>query len=193
MTTTPKAAHGAGSVFGDSSLHIVVRPARAADAGRLRAWRGEASVREHQPLREVSLAQLRADLATATVADLYRARGDRFIWIVEADDSPCGWITLVVANWEHGLSEIGYALSTPFQGKGIMARALVILFPEIFLRTSIERLEARCSVENLASQRVLDKLGFTREGVLRGYFRLRGERVDHVLYSLLREDFLPAE
>lgn len=171
--------------------HVAIRPARASDARHLRTWRGEPSVREHQPLREVSLAQLRADLATSNPNDLYRGRGDRFIWIVECNGRPCGWITLVVSNWEHGLSEVGYALSTDFQNRGVMAAALTLLLPDIFLRTTLERLEARCSVDNLASQRVLEKLGFAHEGTLRGYFRLRGERVDHALYALLRDDFMP--
>lgn len=173
------------------SLRVVVRPARAQDASRLRIWRGEPSVRKHQPLREVSLAQLRADLAAATVADLYRARGDRFVWIVEASGEPCGWITLVVTNWDHGLAEIGYALSTKFQNRGIMAQALAVLLPDIFLRTPLERVEARCSVDNLGSRKVLEKLGFTFEGTLRAYFRLRGKRIDHALYALLRIDYLP--
>lgn len=171
---------------------VEVRPARAQDAASLRAWRGEPTVRQHQPLREVSLAQLRADLATATIADLYRARGDRFVWIVEADGEACGWITLVVTNWDHGLSEIGYALSTKFQGRGLMAEALTLLLPEIFLRTTLERIEARCSVNNHGSRRVLEKLGFTEEGILRAYFRLRGKRIDHALYALLRIDYLPS-
>jgi RimJ/RimL family protein N-acetyltransferase len=45
-------------------------------------------------------------------------------------------------------------------------------------------------VENVGSQRVLEKGGFEREGRLRGYFKLRGRRMDNYLYSLLREEFL---
>ncbi|HEX2642462.1 MAG TPA: GNAT family protein, partial [Thermoanaerobaculia bacterium] len=56
--------------------------------------------------------------------------------------------------------------------------------------TLIDRVEARCAIENIGSQRVLEKNGFQREGLLRGYFRLRGRRIDNYLYSLLREDHL---
>lgn len=170
---------------------MALRPAGGEDAGWLKRWRSEASVRQFQPLREVSLHQLRADLASQRVGDLFRGRGERFVWIVEADANPCGWITLVVNNWEHGLSEIGYALSSDFQGRGVMPQALTTLLPDLFLRTPLERLEARCAVDNVASQKVLERLGFSREGRLRGYFKLHGERVDHWLYALLRTDFLP--
>ncbi|HSM52340.1 MAG TPA: GNAT family protein, partial [Thermoanaerobaculia bacterium] len=49
--------------------------------------------------------------------------------------------------------------------------------------------EARCALGNVASQRLLARLGFREEGVLRGYFRLRGERVDNRLFALLRTDW----
>ncbi len=170
---------------------VDLRPATSDDAVLLKRWRAEASVRRYQPLRDVSVSQLRADLLTHGAADLYRCRGERFVWIIDVDDQPAGWITLVVNNWEHGLGEIGYALSTDFQGHGVMTRALVLLLPELFLRSNLERLEARCAVGNVASQRVLEKLGFALEGQLRAYFRLGNERVDHLLYSMLRSDYLP--
>jgi len=95
----------------------------------------------------------------------------------------------VVSNWEHGLAEVGYALSTVFQGLGVMTDALHRLLVDMFTNTSLERIEARCALENTASQRVLEKVGFEREGMLRAYFRLRGRRVDNFLYALLRADF----
>ncbi len=179
------------SGYPSSELRVDLRPARTDDATLLRRWRAEQSVRRFQPLHDVSTAQLRADLAAQQRNDLARNRGERFLWIIEADRCPAGWVTLVVNNWEHGLAEIGYALSTGFQGRGIMVQALSLLLPELFLRAGIARIEARCAEGNDASQRVLERLGFFREGVLRDYFLLHGERVDHYLYSLLRRDFLP--
>jgi RimJ/RimL family protein N-acetyltransferase len=170
---------------------VSLRPASGDDAPLLRRWRAEESVRRFQPLQDVPVSQLRADLEGQSLRDLFRGRGDRFVWIVEENGIPCGWITLVVGNWEHGLAEVGYALSTDFQGRGLMAVALGLLLPDIFLRTAVERIEARCAAGNVASQRVLEKLGFVHEGLLRGYFTLHGRRVDHHLYALLRSDFLP--
>ncbi|HVS12499.1 MAG TPA: GNAT family protein [Thermoanaerobaculia bacterium] len=179
-----------GSGSAEQRPQVLVRPARAEDAVHLRQWRAEETVRRFQPLHDVPTSQLRTDIASLDMEDLYRGRGDRFVWIVEADGRPCGWITLVVANWEHGLTEIGYALSSAYQGRGVMTAALTQLLPDVFLRTAIERIEARCAEGNEPSQRVLEKLGFVREGTLRSYFKLRGERVDHHLYSLLRADYL---
>jgi ribosomal-protein-alanine N-acetyltransferase len=171
-------------------LEVTLRPAAPRDADLLRQWRAEASVRRFQPLNELPTAQLRADVASQRIADLYRGRGEKFQWIVQVDNQPGGWITLVVSNWEHGLAEVGYALSTIYQGRGVMGESLQILLDDLFHNTLLERIEARCAVENYGSQRVLEKNGFSQEGRLRGYFKLRGRRVDNFLYGLLREDYL---
>jgi RimJ/RimL family protein N-acetyltransferase len=165
-----------------------LRPALPADADLLKRWRDEWSVRRFQPLHDLSVAQLRSDVAGHRMRDLYRGRGDKFQWILEEDGVPVGWITLVIANWEHGLAEVGYALATRYQGRGLMVRALVLLLGDLFAQTKLERVEARCSIDNRASQRVLERVGFRREGRLRSYFRLHGKRVDNYLYAVLRGD-----
>jgi RimJ/RimL family protein N-acetyltransferase len=124
--------------------------------------------------------------------NLYRGHGDKFQWIVEADREPVGWVTLVISNWEHGLAEVGYALTTDRQGRGVMVQALTVLLDDLFHRTGLERVEARCAVDNEASRRVLEKVGFAREGLLRSYFRLHGKRVDNYLYAMLKDDWLGA-
>ena len=169
---------------------VALRPASPADAALLKRWRDEVSVGEHQPLGDVTTAQLRAELAAHRPEALYNGRGEKFQWIITADREPAGWITLVVTNWEHGLAEFGYALATDYQRRGLMGPAIEQLLADLFLNTAIERLEARCSVDNVASQKVLERLGFRHEGLLRGYFRLRGKRVDNHLYAMLRDDYL---
>jgi len=170
--------------------HVALRPATPDDAGLLYRWRGEPTVREHQPLSDATIADLRADLQRHRHDQLYRGRGERYQWIVLVAGEAAGWITLAVSSWDHGLAEIGYALSARYQGRGVMRMALEQLAAELFAQTALERLEARCSVDNVASQRVLEAVGFEREGRLRSYFQLGGRRVDNYLYALLRDEFL---
>lgn len=169
---------------------VDIRPVRPGDAALLDQWRREPSVRRHQPLSEASATQLVADLHRQRPNDLYRGHGERYQWIILCDKTPAGWITLVVTNWTHGLAEIGYAVSTPFQRRGVTPEALQILLDRLFGRTTLRRVEARCAIENHASQRVLERLGFVREGRLREYFVLEGEPVDNYLYALLKSDAL---
>lgn len=172
--------------------NITLRAAQPADAVYLCSWRDEPTVRQFQPLGTASLAQLRAELGRQAMTDLFRGQGDKFQWIIRFEDQPVGWITLVITNWDHGLAEIGYALSTAYQGQGLMPQALTLLLAELFLRSKLDRIEARCATDNIRSQSVLEKLGFYCEGRLRDYFVLRGKRVDNYLYAILRSDFLPS-
>lgn len=173
-------------------LDVLVRPATPADARFMHRWRQEPSIRRFQPLTNAALPQLRAEIAAQRIQDLYRGRGDRFQWVVLVGERPAGWITVVLTNWEHGLAEIGYALSSEHQRRGIMQRALEQILAELFLRSPLERIEARCAIGNTASQKILERMGFTREGRLRGYFVLDGVRVDNYLYAILRSDYLQA-
>jgi ribosomal-protein-alanine N-acetyltransferase len=176
-----------------SSPAVSLRPATPRDADLLRQWRAETSVRRFQPLNDLPTSQLRADVASQRMNELYRGQGEKFQWIVQVDGHPAGWITLVVSNWEHGLAEVGYALSSAYQARGLMTGALSLLLADLFHNTPLERVEARCAVDNVASRRVLEKNGFVREGHLRGYFKLRGRRVDNYLFALLREDYREAQ
>ncbi|MEE8138700.1 MAG: GNAT family protein [Thermoanaerobaculia bacterium] len=170
---------------------VTLRAAQRGDAALLKRWRAEPSVRQFQPLGKFSMSHLASELAAQRMEDLYRGRGDKFQWIIRCDGEPAGWITLVVTNWDHGLAETGYALSSPYQSRGLMPQALDLLLADLFLNAPLVRIEARCAVDNVASQKVLEKVGFQREGRLRGYFVLGGRRVDNYLYAILREDYLP--
>ena len=171
---------------------VTLRPATPEDARLLEQWRGEPTIRRFQPIGTASTSQLRTELERQKILDIYRGHGDKFQWIICCGDQPAGWITLVVTNWDHGLAEIGYALSTDYQRRGLMPHALTLLLADLFLQTKLERIEARCARDNNASQKVLERIGFTQEGLLRGYFVLGGERVDNYLFAILRDDFLPA-
>jgi RimJ/RimL family protein N-acetyltransferase len=56
---------------------------------------------------------------------------------------------------------------------------------------NLRKLKAGCYGTNLGSARAFEKVGFAREGCLRGQFLIAGEPVDHVLLGLLAEDFEP--
>jgi len=172
---------------------VTLRPTREGDAELLNLWRHEPTVGRYQPLGAITIERLRTELATQDHRQLYQNHGDKFQWIIQYGDRPAGWITLVATNWNHGLAEIGYALSTPFQRQGITPPALRQLLSDLFLNTTLERIEARCAIGNVGSRKVLEAIGFEREGLLRKYFVLQGKRVDNYLYAILREDFLRSQ
>ncbi|OVA15512.1 GNAT domain [Macleaya cordata] len=85
--------------------------------------------------------------------------------------------------------EVGYVLASKHWGKGIATLAVKMVVDSIFKDwLHLERLEALVDVENLGSQRVLQKAGFQKEGVLRKYFIQKGRTRDMVMYSFLSTD-----
>ncbi|KAH7842426.1 hypothetical protein Vadar_005213 [Vaccinium darrowii] len=88
-----------------------------------------------------------------------------------------------------GRAEIGYALASKYWGKGIVTRAVKMVVSIVPLEwPHLERLEALVDVENFGSQRVLEKVGFHKEGVLRKYAFIKGRSRDVVMFSLVRID-----
>ncbi|KAG2395201.1 hypothetical protein LR48_Vigan09g158400 [Vigna angularis] len=87
---------------------------------------------------------------------------------------------------ERHKADIGYAIGRTYWGQGIATKALKIAVPQVFKDfPNLLRLQAFVDVENKASQRVLEKVGFIREGVLRKYICIKGVIKDSVLYSFL--------
>ncbi|KAH9761748.1 N-acetyltransferase domain-containing protein [Citrus sinensis] len=84
---------------------------------------------------------------------------------------------------------LGYVVASKYWGKGIATRAVKMVTGIIFDEwPHLQRLEATVDVDNLASQKVLQKAGFKREGVLRKYITLKGKATDVVMFSLLSTD-----
>jgi RimJ/RimL family protein N-acetyltransferase len=78
---------------------------------------------------------------------------------------------------------VAYWIDREFWGRGIATRAVTAFLRE----TPVRPLYARVAQDNLASQRVLEKCGFTRCGVDRGFARFRGAEVDEIVYQLRGE------
>ena len=85
--------------------------------------------------------------------------------------------------------EIGYGLVPNGRRKGYCTEAVKIIVDYLFLSKNIVRVYALFNVSNTASQRVLEKAGFKKDGVVRKSEFIRGEWRDRHLYSILREEW----
>jgi ribosomal-protein-alanine N-acetyltransferase len=83
------------------------------------------------------------------------------------------------------IGELGYLLVAAARGRGVATRAVWLLVDWSFRALAMQRLQALVHPENPASARVLQRLGFTREGRLRRYRTAGGAREDRMIYSLL--------
>ena len=122
--------------------------------------------------------------------DIAADRSYPFIIFRESDGVMIGGITL--ANVRRGIVQagtIGYWVGEPHAHRGYMTTALRVLLPSLFGELNLHRIEAACIPSNAPSIRVLEKCGFTREGLARRYLCINGVWQDHLLFGLLHEDF----
>ena len=87
------------------------------------------------------------------------------------------------------LLEIYCYLVQSERGKGYGTEAIMIMVDYLFLSRELMRVQATADVSNIASQRVLEKAGFTKEGIIRKSGFNRGKWCDDCLYSILREEW----
>lgn len=128
--------------------------------------------------------------AHAFLAGSAQGRADgTHVSLVIADpttDHLLGTITLGLQGG--GVGEIGYWVGREARGRGHASRATRLL-AEWGIRTlRLARVQLHTFPENVASQRVAENAGFTREGLLRSYREIRGVRRDLIAFSLLPDD-----
>jgi RimJ/RimL family protein N-acetyltransferase len=88
-----------------------------------------------------------------------------------------------------GAVTVGYAIKPSEHGKGYGTEALQLMVDYLFLAKDIHRVQANTDPENTASQRILDKVGFRKEGASRKSSFVRGQWRDECHYSILREEW----
>ncbi|MCJ8282257.1 MAG: GNAT family N-acetyltransferase [Rivularia sp. ALOHA_DT_140] len=93
-------------------------------------------------------------------------------------------------NWlqKSFIAEIGYELSKAYWRQGIMTEALTAMIKFGFEKMDLNRIEATVMLDNIASMTLLEKLGFTQEGILREYGFWKGEFHDLKMFSLLKKE-----
>ena len=99
-----------------------------------------------------------------------------------------GGVGLNFINRVHQLGNLGYWVRTTAAGRGIATQAARLMARFAFEQVGLHRVEIVAAVPNIASQRVAEKTGALREGVLRNRLLIRGVSHDAVMFSLIPKD-----
>jgi RimJ/RimL family protein N-acetyltransferase len=167
---------------------LVLRRFRVEDAEAFAAYRSDPDVARFQSWdAPVSLAEAVRHLRRFAVAD----------------PSVPGWFQYAVEHRAEGVligdigvrlednlmqAEIGYTFAPSFQGKGYATEAVRMVLDRLFA-TGIHRVSAGCDARNTASARLLERLGFRREGLRVEFTWIKGEWTDELLFGLLARDW----
>jgi RimJ/RimL family protein N-acetyltransferase len=108
------------------------------------------------------------------------------------DDAFLGFAAIVHVDVEALEGEIGYMVAPAARGRGTSVRAINLLTRWAFDELGLERLELRIDVANVASERVAERAGYRRDGVLRSVHFKEGLRSDTGVWSRLRTDEVPS-
>jgi RimJ/RimL family protein N-acetyltransferase len=157
----------------------------------LREWREDDARVVHEACQDAEIQRWMPVIPRPYTMDdaLAFVRGETRLgphqYAVEMDGSVVASVGLRLGEFQK--AEVGYWCAPWARGRGIVTRAAGLLCSYAFSELGIERMQLTADPSNVGSQRVAEKLGFRREGVLRSYLRHPdGTRRDAVMYSLLR-------
>ena len=172
-----------------STVRLTLRPFAPQDAeGCLRNWAADEEIHRYLSAQPQTADEVQEWLSSADEA---YADPRTFYWAIE--EAHCGEVVgeLFVDNF--GTSsrwcEMDWKIGTAFQGKGYAAEAARAAIEYLIREVGFHRIEAKCCTENTASERVMQKLGMNKEGILRERFCGKdGRWHDLAEYSLLAHD-----
>lgn len=156
---------------------------RLGSRGFLERWEPRWASDEHErPAWRQRMRRYREELAHGTAVP--------FLIFLNATGEMVGGIS--IGSIRRGVAQtgqIGYWMGENHAGRGYMLEAVKLLVAYGFDELKLHRIEAACIPGNERSMRVLEKAGFTREGLLRSYLKINGTWQDHYLYALVEGEY----
>ncbi|MDQ0416191.1 ribosomal-protein-alanine N-acetyltransferase [Croceifilum oryzae] len=168
---------------------LVLRQFTPADARDMLAYLSDPVVMKYYGLAPFESEQDALDEIDWYTSIFQKKTGIRWGITLKGTDQvigSCGYL-----NWstQHYRSEVGAELSKEHWNKGIMTEAFQAILQYGFDHMALVRIQGLMELENIASQKLCEKSGFIREGLLRKYEYTVGKFDDMYMYSLLKEDF----
>jgi len=120
--------------------------------------------------------------------------GFSFFVVRLSDNRLLGGITL--NNIQRGVSQscsVGYWIGKPYSRSGYMTEGLLCILSHSFKMMGLQRVEAACMPDNDASKALLTRCGFQREGYARKYLKINGIWRDHLLFAILKDEWVKPE
>ncbi len=109
---------------------------------------------------------------------------------INIDDGIAGLASTHQIDWMNQKTGIGYWVRRDMANKSIASEATAVLMKYLFEKLKIHRIYIQAATGNAASNRVIQKLGYKLEGVLRDNERIGDQFVDHNIYGMTNEDFM---
>lgn len=123
--------------------------------------------------------------------DKNKDRTDRYDAVIVADGKPCGTIGLLQIDRKNCKAEYYIAMGeTSLKGKGIATRASEMILDYAFNKLELNKVYLMTETENIAAQKLFEKVGFIKEGILHEDIISRRKYVDRYVYGICKRDYL---
>ena len=170
---------------------LVLRELTADDAEDLRKWLGKDEIYTYWG-RAANKGEKNPELLFIdTRPNVTRKPSHDFIWGIEQKETNeiIGQIEVFdVENDRSGM--VGYRIAPWLWSTGICTEAMRCVVEFIFSKTTIDRLQGNADVRNIASNKVLQKSGFTLEGTIR-HGKMVSQYCDYNIWGMIRDDIFP--
>ena len=170
---------------------VILRPLRAKDRGQWEALRAE-NIEWLRPWEATSPEPMATGMAFRQLIrhfDREATEGRLQPFVIETEGRLVGQMHLFGIAWGSLRSACaGYWVAESFAGQGIVPFALAAACDHAFLVLGLHRVEVNIRPQNVASLRVVEKLGFQEEGLRRRYLHIDGQWRDHRSFALITED-----
>lgn len=171
-----------------SSSNLVLRPIDERDTAALFHHFSDDTVTKYMDIDSFSNISEATHIIQFFRKSLEEEEGTRWAITLAGKDELIGTCGYHKINKPHFKAEIGYDLQPSYWGKGIMKEAISCMLTYGYEELQFNRIEAFVDPENIASAKLLSRLGFHYEGFLRDAFFEKGRFVNAELYSLLRHE-----
>lgn len=148
--------------------------------------RSDAFAVEHNPFAPCDFAEFSKimDNFSVNLAEVYSAKGLK--WVITQDEKILAVLGISQINKMMKTAEIGHQVNPKLRGMGIGTKAVFALINHVFANSDLRKLIATISDNNIPSCKIVEKIGFKQEGLLRKHFLINGQERDERLYGILR-------
>ena len=170
---------------------LLLRPFNRGDVDAVFSYRSRPDVAEFlfdQPMNHEECAEA---VRARTTQVAFTGEGDKILLAVERreDDRLIGEVSLIWRSVADQQAEVGYILHPDGQGQGLATEAATALLGFAFEVAGLHRVYARCDARNVASARVMERLGMRQEAHFREHAHFKGQWDEELFFAILDREW----
>ena len=167
------------------SGRLLLRRLKISDVEAMYEYTSDPKVTRHLEWPEHTEMSL-TEAFVINAIETYEFEKHAFLWAIEltSEAKMIGVIRVLDYSPKNKRAEISYILNPAYQGKGYIGEAIDTFLNYCFQDLSIQRIQAKCTIDNVSSEKVMQKAGMQREAIMKKYFYINDEYKDALLYAV---------